>query len=361
MPHNATPLERLQIRLESLQVQYNYCDRMERFELQQEITDVKNKIHSLKIKLEKEMSDSKELIQLSDDAVKKSYELGETASIIDQVKSLVDTKRVYDMNNKKDQAALRTMAANISKAGSLVARIGADEMRSIKEKTAADVKRVGDAQKTYADEFKQLKEDTRKPLTEWEDIRKEVNNAIEKIVALRAVAGYSSEAIRANIDTLKGFENAELPEDKVNDFHTAYNSTQDVLDNALIVADKAVADQKELDDLREANAELERQAEIERLAAEKAEKIIENSPTPSVIVQATAQAPAPVQEEKPPENIPEEKSEEFVPDPDVEHQRQVHRGIISQLTQHANITEAAAKIIVGGIILGKIDNIQIKY
>lgn len=131
-----------------------------------------------------------------DDAeVEKFYDL-----VVAVVEERVGTA---DVNTKKGRDAIRSTAANISKTKTALDRIGADEA----EEARRQVNIIDGRRKVIRERFDELRDKTRKPLTDWEEAEKKRVERIEETIATirdlgRIAFGETSRQIQDRIDKL---------------------------------------------------------------------------------------------------------------------------------------------------------------
>lgn len=149
-----------------------------------------------------------------------------------------------------------------------------DAGKKLNEEARARINAVDESRREIRRQLDDLKDEVRRPLTEWEaaeELRtKECNDTIDLLRRYAVVfADDTADGIREDLNDLRGIE---IDGDK---FQTLAEIAENlkstavgVLEAALDRAEKAEADAKELEKLRAETAERERVAEEERIAAE---------------------------------------------------------------------------------------------
>lgn len=188
------------------------------------------------------------------------YKNGGLQSFIDEAKARV-ANVVADLGTAKGRSEIASMAATISRSKTAVEKPGRDYLRELK----AAVKPAEEELRRFVSEMDRLRDDTRKPLTDWENAKKAKEqasaDAIERIKALAVVTpSESSESIGLRIGEVEQLMTDERILDVIDTAKPFYQTTISVLNTCLEAAK-----------MRE---EMEAQkAEMERIAAEEQRKI----------------------------------------------------------------------------------------
>jgi hypothetical protein len=180
---------------------------------------------------------------------------------------------VPDVSTKKGRDTIRSTAAKIAKTKTYLDGLGKDLTANLKRQTAAvDVER-----KAMRDRLDALKDDVRRPLTEWEQAEESrVAGHRERIADLVHAASYSPESASSELSAaLARIESVELGpqwEEFEAEAARAKDSAVATLRAAIETAKRREAEQAELVRLRAEAAERERQEREGRIAAEAAER-----------------------------------------------------------------------------------------
>lgn len=188
---------------------------------------------------------------------------------------VINTVVRADMSVKKNQAAVRSLAAAIPRRKTQLDNWGKELVEPLK----AQAKKVDAVRKLIREELDSLRDDVRKPLTEWENAEKERiashQEMIERIGAL-ANAGdqeLSSDDLDHRLFELDGFIFGtglweEFEEEAVDAHKTATTKLKAMLETRK----KYEAEQAELAVLREAALKREQEDRERRIAEEAAQK-----------------------------------------------------------------------------------------
>lgn len=196
---------------------------------------------------------------------------------------------VADVSTNKGRDTIRSTAAKIAKTKTLLDGLGKDLTANLKRQTAA----VDAERKAMRDRLDALKDDVRRPLTEWEQAEESrVAGHRERIADLVHAASYSPESASSELSAaLARIESVELGpqwEEFEAEAARAKDSAVATLRAAIETAKRREAEQAELVRLRAEAAERERQerealnareaaerakAEAERIAREAAEEV----------------------------------------------------------------------------------------
>lgn len=166
-----------------------------------------------------------------------------------------------DMATKKGRDAVRSTAAKISKTKTALDRIGADEADEMRRQVAT----IDGRRKLIREKFDELRDETRKPLSDWEEAEKARVTRIEETIAKvrdlgRIAFGETARQIQDRID--------QLPTHDLSFYAEFKDEAQLVLEtsyNALVQA-KTVQEnrEKEQAELEEQRRELARMQEEQR-------------------------------------------------------------------------------------------------
>lgn len=181
---------------------------------------------------------------------------------------------VPDLSTDKGRKEIASLAYKVSRTKTAIDDAG----KKLNEDARAKINQVDASRKQIRERLDALRDEARKPLTEWEtaedDRQKLVNDAIEffrRAVLIDAEA--TTETLRERIDQVKLISIDEA--DFQSCFEVATNAKSaalQALDGAVARIQKAEADAAELQRLRE-EAELQAQKEADAAAAAEAERI----------------------------------------------------------------------------------------
>lgn len=228
---------------------------------------------------ESKMTNS-ELIEIKNIAPEIFRDEQAVKKLIEGVKKAVSNEG-FDMNLKKDRKLLASLAMKVAKSKTGLDEIGKNYVAGVK----AEIKKI-DTVRAYArNELDAIKQDLRKPLTEWEAVEKERVQALESLIThikekkrfyKENPLSETVEEISSYLTTLEGLFHHEWQEylhDAINTIKEAYEQTEKALEQRK----RFDEDQKELQELRElqlAQRKKEEEAKLkQRLEAEIKEKL----------------------------------------------------------------------------------------
>lgn len=162
-----------------------------------------------------------------------------------------------DVATKKGRDAIRSTAAKISKAKTALDRIGADEA----EEARKQVNLIDGRRKSMREKFDELRDETRKPLSDWEEAEKERVTKIEETIAKirelgRIAFGETARQIQDRIDQLPTHDldfYAEFKDEAQLVLETSYNA----LVQARTVQENREKEQAELEEQRRELAKMQ--------------------------------------------------------------------------------------------------------
>lgn len=201
------------------------------------------------------------------------YVAGGLQQFIDLVKGEVEGE-VPDLKTRKGRERIASLAAKVSKSKTAVEKPGRDYLRRLKE-----MPKVVEAElRDFVTKMDALRDETRRPLTEWEaaeDARIDRHNdAINRMKDLATELGaLDAEQLQARITELTAFVLGDFWEEFEAEAARAKESSMSALQTALAARQKYDAEQAELARLRaeaEAREQKEREERIAREAAERA-------------------------------------------------------------------------------------------
>ena len=328
---------------------------------------------------------------------------------------------VPDLTTQKGRDEIASVAYKVAKTKTALIKQG----KSLTESWRDQTKKVNAACNTIEERLDKLKEDVRRPLTEWETAEKtRVDNhksALDHLISFSKVGfGRSSSELREFLSEVEAMQICELAWDEFTpQASVAKQNAIDTLNRLLVTAEKQEAEAAELEKLRaekverdrhdakrladeqaakaEAErAEQERQAEADRIerdrladeqrkadiasaaaeaearakqeAAEKlaaAEKATQDAKDEAArqIEEAKAEADRNAEAER--QRIANEKAEadeeQRLRDADKEHRKTVNQSIVKELVECSGITADQAQKIVVQMVSGLVPNVTLKY
>lgn len=178
-----------------------------------------------------------------------------------------------DISTKAGRTAVASLAHKVARSKTALDELGKNLVAEWKQKAAA----VDADRRLIRDKLDVLKDEVRKPLTDWEDAEKARVEGHEKAVAdIRAMASFdvaepSSNQVKARIATLDGLPPREWHEFKqvASEVTAAINAS---LNASLEAAIRRETERAELARLQKEAAEREQRERDDRLRAEAAEK-----------------------------------------------------------------------------------------
>lgn len=357
------------------------------------------------------MAEEKQLpdLVITDDMAPVIYVPGGLDQFLNQIREAVN--EVPDLSTKKGRDRVATLAAQVSRSKTAVEKPGRAYLKRLKEA----VKPAEEALRHFVDDCDTLRDEVRRPLTEYEDAEKaRVAELNERLDALRVLADVLDEFGKLAPTDLIIQRLAEAKETAIDESWQEVTAEAGVakdavivkLEAALVEAQKRDAEAAELERLRQEQAEAaqrqreeqirrdaeeaaRRQAEAEaqarideanrvaneqRLALEESErrrvaaeqKAEQDRINAENEKQAAIDAERLRQQQAEQARLAEAKriaDEEAARAANVEHQRGVNRQVMSDLVEHAHLTEEQAKAVLTAIVRGKVapDNLSLRY
>ncbi|SYE15232.1 TolA protein [Klebsiella pneumoniae] len=199
-------------------------------------------------------------------------------SFLEKIRAGVN--EVPDLSTAKGRARIASLAAQVSRSKTAVEKPGRDYLKRLKEQP-----KVVEAElRRFVTECDQLRDEVRRPLTEWEDAEKARTEALQqRLVDLRALADVIDTSgnylpyadIQERILEAKSVVLDDSWQERAAEAGVAKDSTIQQLEASLVIAQKREHEAAELDRLRkeaEEKARLEREENIRREAAEQAKR-----------------------------------------------------------------------------------------
>lgn len=193
----------------------------------------------------------------------------------DKVKEQVSTE-VPDTTTAKGRARIASLAANVSRSKTAVEKPGREYLKQLK-----DLPRKIEAElRDFADKMDKLRDETRKPLTDWEEAEKQriaaIQSKIDWIVSFKnETAAATSAQVSYMIETLSAEQITETFQEFEAIAHREKADSLSFLSAELERIKKQEAEAEELARLlaeAEERAKKEREEKIAREAAEQARK-----------------------------------------------------------------------------------------
>ena len=202
--------------------------------------------------------------EISEDNAPAIYVAGGLQQFIDLVKGEV-LGEVPDLKTRKGRERIASLAAKVSKSKTAVEKPGRDYLRRLK-----DMPKVVEAElRDFVTKMDALRDETRRPLTEWEaaeDARIDRHNdAINRMKDLAAELGtLDAEQLKARLSELSAFQLGEAWEEFEAEAARTKEASLNAVQAALVARQKYDAEQAELARLRR---EAEERAEQDRIRA----------------------------------------------------------------------------------------------
>ncbi|HGO5393714.1 TPA: hypothetical protein ACK2W2_002359 [Klebsiella michiganensis] len=218
------------------------------------------------------------IIEIAPDMAPAIYVENGLDSFLEKIRAGVN--EVPDLSTAKGRARIASLAAQVSRSKTAVEKPGRDYLKRLKEQP-----KVVEAElRRFVTECDQLRDEVRRPLTEWEDAEKARTEALQqRLVDLRALADVTDTAgnylpsadIQVRILAAKSVVLDDSWQERATEAGVAKDSTIQQLEASLVIAQKREHEAAELDRLRkeaEEKARLEREENIRREAAEQAKR-----------------------------------------------------------------------------------------
>ncbi|ENG8678436.1 hypothetical protein ACOBM3_16020 [Enterobacter hormaechei] len=218
------------------------------------------------------------IIEIAPDLAPSIYVENGLDKFLEQIRDGVN--EVPDLSTAKGRARIASLAAQVSRSKTAVEKPGRDYLKRLKEQP-----KVVEAElRRFVTECDLLRDEVRRPLTEWEGAEKARTEALQQLlVDLRALAEVidttgnylPSTDIQARILEAKSVVLDDSWQERAAEAGVAKDSTIQQLEASLVVAQKREHEAAELERLRkeaEEKARLEREEAIRREAAEQAKR-----------------------------------------------------------------------------------------
>ncbi|MEP8626076.1 hypothetical protein ABKV53_23350 [Enterobacter cloacae] len=205
---------------------------------------------------------------------------------------------VPDVSTRKGRDAIASMAHKVARSKTYIDNAGKDLVAELK----ALPKQIDESRRIVRERLDALKDEVRKPLTDWENAESARKEALQqRLVDLRALADVidgvgnylPSVEIQQRIESAKAVALDESWQEVAAEAGVAKDATIQQLEAAMIVAKQREHEAAELERLRkeaEEKARLEREENIRREAAEKARRDAEQKAKAELEVAARREA-----------------------------------------------------------------------
>ncbi|HHS9967649.1 TPA: hypothetical protein ACTW6G_002927 [Raoultella ornithinolytica] len=218
------------------------------------------------------------IIEIAPDMAPSIYVENGLDKFLEQIREGVN--EVPDLSTAKGRARIASLAAQVSRSKTAVEKPGRDYLKRLKEQP-----KVVEAElRRFVTECDQMRDEVRRPLTEWEDAEKARTEALQqRLVGLRALADVidatgnylPSADIQTRIQEAKSVMLDDSWQERAAEAGVAKDSTIQQLEASLAVAQKREHEAAELERLRkeaEEKSRLEREETIRREAADQARR-----------------------------------------------------------------------------------------
>ncbi|EOX9916083.1 hypothetical protein ACPY5F_004477 [Escherichia coli] len=216
------------------------------------------------------------IIEITPDMEPRIYVEKGLEKFLEQIREGVN--EVPDISTDKGRKRIASLAAKVSRSKTAVEKPGRDYLKRLKEQP-----KVVEAElRRFVTECDRLRDEVRRPLTEWENAEKLRTEALQqRLTNLRALADVidlsgnylPSSDIQERIQEAKSVALDESWQEYAAEAGVAKDSTIQKLEESLAVAQKREREAAELERLRkeaEEKARIEREENIRREAAEQA-------------------------------------------------------------------------------------------
>lgn len=270
------------------------------------------------------------------------FKTGGVQPLIDRVREEV-TGEVPDLTTDKGRKRIASLAHKVAKSKTALDKAG----KELADQLNAQLKPINAERKIARDELDKLKDEVRKPLTEWEDAEKlRVDNHKFNIQGIRELSvkhdieniDFSVSQLNAMLEHLESIKLGEHWEEFEAEAARVKEQALSDLKINIAARQKYEDEQAELERLRQEKAAQEQKAREEQIARE---------------AEAKAKQDAEIEAKR----IAEEQRKKAA---DIEHCKLINNNIVQAMLA-ANITEEQAISIVKMIVRGQIPNTSIKY
>jgi len=293
-----------------------------------------------------------QIVELQDGLISQCFEKGDFSDAFDFVENMVGKDVVYDMDKAADRKEAASVAYAVVRSKTAINKVGTQIIKGERDKFKKKEADIKSKMEVVQATLGTMAEKIRKPLTEWEEVRKAVDADIEAIKKIGLTVYGSPEQAVAALEKLVNFElrAASIVADKMYDYSSACEDAHASVDDQLGTLVQREEDAKELAELRAKQAEAERQD-----AAMDREAIGYEEPLDLT------------QEEPPAEEEPPAAASMIHPRPGgtvkVGRSRAatINNEAMNTLVEACGIDEALAKKVIVAIIQKKVAHVTISY
>jgi len=225
---------------------------------------------------EKEMSETTDLavLEIKPEQAPALYVPNGLNAYLDEIRNSVN--EVPDLSTAKGRARVASLAAQVSRSKTAIEKPGRDYLKRLKELP----KEVEAELRRFVSECDAIRDETRRPLTEWEQAEDERKQALQQRLAdLRALADVIDDAgnylpstdIQARLSEAKAVTLDDTWQEIATEAGVAKDATVQKLEAAAIVAKQREDQSAELERLRKEAEEKARRDHEENLKQEAAE------------------------------------------------------------------------------------------
>lgn len=238
------------------------------------------------------------VIEIAPDLAPVIYVENGLDKFLEQIRAGVN--EVPDLSTEKGRARIASLASQVSRSKTAVEKPGRDYLKRLKEQP-----KVVEAElRRFVTECDQLRDEVRRPLTEWENAEKARTEALQqRLTDLRAMADVidatgnylPSSDIQSRIQEAKSVALDDSWQERTAEAGVAKDSIIQQLEASLVIAQKREHEAAELERLRkeaEEKARLDREENIRREAAEQAKRDAEAKAQAEIDASARREAEA---------------------------------------------------------------------
>lgn len=286
------------------------------------------------------------------------FQPGGVDSLLTRIKAaaLLDASKL-DISTAKGRAAIASLAMKVAKSKTALETMG----KALGEDHYRQWKAIVAERNNIETELDALRDEVRKPLTDWENADKDrVQHHEEMLTEIMALAvfdhEYTAAMVRQRIDHLNA-----MPARKWEEFQAradnALRLSSDSLKDMLAAAEKREAEQAELERLRAAEAarlQRERDEKIAQDAADKARKEAEEK------AEREKQEAIEAERQRVADAKAAEDAETARREADTKHKAKINNAVKDAIMA-LGIAEITAKAVVAAIAKGTIPHTKIEY
>lgn len=222
------------------------------------------------------------VVEIKNDQCPVLYAPGGLDSFLEQIREAVN--EVPDLSTKKGRDRVASLAAQVSRSKTAIEKPGRDYLRRLKEA----VKPAEQELKRFVDACDALRDEVRRPLTEFEEKEKARVSALnDRLSSLRAAGDVTdqfgnlaeTQQIRDRLNEVKAIPLDDSWQEIAAEAGVAKDAAVKKLETALVQAEKRDAEAAELERLRkeaEQKAQREREENIRKEAEERARREAED-------------------------------------------------------------------------------------